>query len=122
MAKAQLQPRNAAETLVVERALLLMRELQRTCTAAPDGQVLGQAEDVILTQGREFLRVALQASLQEQSATAEKKGRRAAPVDANDGVMGRPEDPGGVNRRGSRGTPPFVCDVPARLWRRLSPG
>ena|SRR6516162_1219580 len=89
MAKAQLQPRNAAESLVVEQALLLMRELQRTCTEAPHGQVLGRAEDVILTQGRELLRVALRASLQQQAEAVEKKGCPAARVPANDGVMAK---------------------------------
>lgn len=76
MGRKQLHANNATEALLMEQALLLARELRRTCNEAPDGQVLDHAESLILTQGREFLRLALQASLQEQAQEAEKKGRR----------------------------------------------
>jgi hypothetical protein len=73
MRRKQLQARNATEALIMEQAQLLARELERTCQRAPDGQVLDQAESVILKQGREFLRAALQASLQQQATNVEKK-------------------------------------------------
>jgi hypothetical protein len=73
MRRKQLQAKTATEALLMEQARLLAQELERTCNQAPDGQVLDQAEGVILKQGREFLRVALQASLQQQAKDVEKK-------------------------------------------------
>jgi hypothetical protein len=73
MGRKQLQAKTATEALILEQALMFARELERTCNQAPDGQVLNQAEGVILKQGREFLRAALQASLQQQAQDAEKK-------------------------------------------------
>jgi hypothetical protein len=73
MRRKQLQANTATEALIMEQARLLARELERTCNQAPDGQVLDQAEGVILKQGREFLRAALQASLQQQAHDVEKK-------------------------------------------------
>jgi hypothetical protein len=73
MGRKQLQAKTATEALIMEQALLFARELERTCNQASDGQVLDQAEGVILKQGREFLRASLQASLQHQAPDAEKK-------------------------------------------------
>lgn len=67
------QANTATEALIMEQARLLAQELERTCNQAPDGQVLDQAEGVILKQGREFLRLALQTSLQQQAKDVEKK-------------------------------------------------
>jgi len=75
MKRKQLSVNNQVEALVVEQALLLVRELQRTCRRAPRGQVLDQAEGVVVTKGRDLLRLALQASLQQQAEEVEKKGR-----------------------------------------------
>src|SRR5262249_1127702 len=63
MKRKQLYVNNEVEALVAEQALLLVRELQRTCRRAPRGQVLDQAEGVVVTKGRDLLRLALQASL-----------------------------------------------------------
>jgi hypothetical protein len=87
MRRKQLQANNAVEAIIVEQARLFARELQRTCNQAPDGQVLDQAEGVILKQGRDFLRIALQASLQEQAKAVKKKGRRSVPARVNVAVM-----------------------------------
>ena len=73
MRRKQLQANTATEALIMEQARLLARELERTCNEAPDGAVLDQAESVILKHGREFLRAALQASLQQQAHDVEKK-------------------------------------------------
>ena len=73
MRKKQLHTKTGTEALIVEQALLFARELERTCNEAPDGHVLEQAEGVILKQGREFLRAALQVALQQQAPDAEKK-------------------------------------------------
>ena len=86
MKRKQLSVNNEVEALVAEQALLLVRELQRTCRQAPRGQVLDQAEGVVVTKGRELLRLALQASLQQQADEVEKKGRLpvVAAVDGSD--------------------------------------
>jgi hypothetical protein len=86
MGRKQLQAKDATEALIMEQAKLFARELRRTCHAAPDGHVLDQAESLILKQGRDFLRLALQASLQEQAQEAEKKGRRPERAPASGGV------------------------------------
>lgn len=86
MKRKQLPGESPFERFMAEQAVLFARELERTCNTAPHGQVLDQAEGVILKQGRDFLRKALQASLQQQARAVEKKGRRAEPVPAKSGV------------------------------------
>lgn len=87
MKRKQLPGKSAFERFMAEQAVLFARELERACNSAPDGQVLDQAEGVILKQGWEFLRRALQASLQQQAQAAEKKGRRAGRAPVKGGVM-----------------------------------
>src|SRR6266702_7187619 len=65
------------EALVVEQALAMVREMKRVADAAPDGQVLDQAETVAVAQGRELTRKSLEAVLNDQAAEVEKKVRRA---------------------------------------------
>jgi hypothetical protein len=72
----QLQARNRLEALLAEQAILLARELEKTCQKAPDGEVLDQVEGVILDQGRDLLRQAVEMSLQRHATAAQKKGRR----------------------------------------------
>lgn len=73
------------EALVVEQALVLVRQLRDTCAAAPHGQVLAQAELVAVTHGRELTRRALEAVLNAATAPAEKKGRPSGSVPAGRG-------------------------------------
>lgn len=47
---------NATEALILEQALAYARQLSRTATEAPDGQVLRLAEAFVLDRGRELLR------------------------------------------------------------------
>jgi hypothetical protein len=75
------------QTLLVEQALLLAKQLETTADAAPDGQVLSRVEALAVPAGRELVRRAVEAALQAQAEAAEKKGRRAAPVPA-DGASG----------------------------------
>lgn len=86
MARKQLPGKSELERFMAEQAVLLARELERTCKAAPDGQVLDQARASFSNKGRDFLRRALQASLQQQAEAAEKKGRRSEPVPAKGGA------------------------------------
>ena len=73
MRRKQLPVKTATEALILEQALLFARELEKTCNAAPHGHVLHEAEEMIMKQGRDFLRAALQAALQQQAGDAEKK-------------------------------------------------
>ena len=65
------------EALFVEHALAMLREMRSLSDAAPDGQVLAQAEQVAVERGRQLLRRALEAVLNEQAGAVEKKGRAA---------------------------------------------
>ena len=71
---------NATEALILEQALAYARQLSRTATEAPDGQVLRLAEAFVLDRGRELLRRSLEITLQAQAEAVEKKGRRAVPA------------------------------------------
>lgn len=76
---------SAAEALVVEQALAMVRDLKRVADAAPDGRVLAIAEQAAVRQGREFTRKSLEAVLNSQGEDIEKKLRRAACADAAEG-------------------------------------
>jgi hypothetical protein len=83
------------QALLLEQALLLAKQLEQTADAAPDGQVLTRVEQAALPAGREFLRRAVEAALQQQAEAAEKRGRRAAPAPAAaaSGTRGGPPAP-----------------------------
>ncbi|WP_169981426.1 hypothetical protein [Tautonia rosea] len=79
------------QRLIVE--LALAKELEQAADAAPEGQVLDRCEWVALGPGREFLRQALTAALEQQAQAVEKKGRPAdaAPAAPSAGTRaGRP--------------------------------
>ena len=65
---------------IVERALALAQELEATAGSAPDGQVIDRCELLLLGAGREFLRRALEDTLQARVEALEKKGRPAGPA------------------------------------------
>ena len=67
---------------IVERALALARELEATAGSAPDGQVIDRCESLLLGAGREFLRRALEDTLQDRIDALEKKARPAGPAPA----------------------------------------
>jgi hypothetical protein len=67
---------------IVERALALAQELEATADSAPDGQVIDRCESLLLGAGREFLRAALQDTLQARIDALEKKGLPAGPAHA----------------------------------------
>ena len=74
--------RTALVATLVEQALAMARELGLAPDAAPDGQVLAVSELAAIRAGRELTRRALQATLQRQAESAEKKGLPAAPAPA----------------------------------------
>jgi hypothetical protein len=67
---------------IVERALVLAKELEAAAGSAPDGQIIDHCESYLLGSGRDFLRRALEDTLQARVDALEKKGRPAgsAPV------------------------------------------
>ncbi len=82
MNTATLDAMTPLQRLIVERALALAKELEATAGSAPHGQIIDRCETLLLGNGREFLRQALEDTLQAQADALEKKGRRpgSAPV------------------------------------------
>jgi hypothetical protein len=63
------------EALILEQAQVFAQQLLRVSREAPDGQVLARVEQLVLAEGREFLRKAMAVSLEAEGPTVEKKGR-----------------------------------------------
>ena len=70
------------QRLIVERALALAKELETAAGSAPTGQVIDRCETLLLGAGREFLRRALEDTLQSHVEALEKKGRPPGPAAA----------------------------------------
>jgi hypothetical protein len=64
---------NPKDAVLVEQFLAMVRELREVCQNAPDGQVLGQAEQLAVMRGRELIRKTLEGVLNEQAGEVEKK-------------------------------------------------
>jgi hypothetical protein len=80
MNPATLDAMTPLQRLIVERALALARELEATADSAPAGQIIDRCESLLLGNGREFLRQALEDTLQAQVDALEKKGLSAGPA------------------------------------------
>ncbi len=93
MRQRTFQAETPLQTLLLEQALLLARQLEDAANQAPDGHVLARVEALAVPGGREFARQAVQAALQSQAESAEKKGFPAASVAAADacGTKARPD-------------------------------
>ncbi len=87
------QTQTPLESLVVEHALLLARQLQKTADEAPNGKVLARVEAYALPAARELARKAVEAALQAQAEGAEKRGRPTAPVPAAAKPLGPSDAP-----------------------------
>ena len=85
--------RTELESILVEQALAMARELEVVSDAAADGQVLAVSELAALRAGRELTRRALEATLQRQADVAERKGLPAEPAPAAAGVGSRTRRP-----------------------------
>ena len=75
MTQNALNVQTPLQRLIVERALALAQELEATADAAPPGQVIDRCESLLLGAGRDFLRRALEDTLQAKVEDLEKKGR-----------------------------------------------
>jgi hypothetical protein len=80
MNAASLDAMTPLQRLIVERALVLAQELETTAGSAPTGQIIDRCETFLLDNGREFLRRALEDTLQTQVDDLEKKARLAGSV------------------------------------------
>jgi hypothetical protein len=89
-----IEVRTELESILVEQALAMARELELASDAAPDGQVLAVSEALAIRAGRELTRRALQATLQRQAEPAEKKGLPAGPAPAAAAASSRTRRPG----------------------------
>lgn len=86
--------RTELESILVEQALAMARELELASDAAPDGQVLAVSEALAIRAGRELTRRALEATLRRQADPAEQKGLPAAPAPVATVVGSRARPPG----------------------------
>lgn len=68
------------QRLIVERAVVLAQELEAAAESAPVGQVLDRCETLLLGNGRDFLKKALESTLQNRAESLEKKGVPREPV------------------------------------------
>jgi hypothetical protein len=79
---ATLQAMSPFQRMIVERALVLAREIECTALDAPRGQALDQCEQLLIRDGRQLLRDCLEGALQSAVDRAEKKGAQPEPVRA----------------------------------------
>jgi len=89
-----IEVRTELESILVEQALAMARELEMASDAAPDGQVLAVSEALAIRAGRELTRRALEVTLQRQAEPAEKKGLPADPAPAAAVASSRTRRPG----------------------------
>ena len=78
------------QRLIVEQAFVLAQELEDAVDSAPKGQVVDRCESLLLGHGRDFLRRAMESSLQSRAESLEKKGGPpgSAPAGRRDGTRG----------------------------------
>jgi hypothetical protein len=86
--------RTELESILVEQALVMARELEAVTDAAPDGRVLAVGELAAVRLGRELTRVAPESALQRQAQAAEEKGLPGGPAPAAAGARSRTRRPG----------------------------
>jgi hypothetical protein len=82
MNAATLDAMTPLQRTIVERALVLAKELEAATGSAPEGQVIDRCESYLLGPGRDFLRRTLEDTLQARVDALEKKGRPAGPAPA----------------------------------------
>jgi hypothetical protein len=83
MSQLPVVPQSNFQRQVVEQALALAVELERTAATAPHGHLLDRCELLVLDEGRRLLRDSLAGALQQQIIQGEKKGRPPAPAPAD---------------------------------------
>ncbi len=84
------------QRLIVEQALVMAQELEAAADSAPEGQLIDRCESFMLGLGRDFLRRALESTLQSRAEFLEKKVAPPAAAHA-----GRPDGTKGTRPRSS---------------------
>ena len=77
MAEKEQSGQTALQRHIVQMALELAAQLESQVDQAPVGEVVSACEDLLLDRGRQFLRNALAATLQQRIDHDEKKGPRS---------------------------------------------
>ncbi len=90
------------EALIVEQALAMYREMRGVAARAVDGEVIAAAESLAVARGRDLTRKSLEAVLQEEIASSEKKGRRREGVLAEERANIGGSNRGRCSRRRAR--------------------
>jgi hypothetical protein len=80
MPEAPLLPQSPLQRQIARMALDLAAKLEQHSQQAPAGGVLDACEALLLGDGRQLLRDALAATLQQQADQADKKGDPPAPA------------------------------------------
>jgi hypothetical protein len=80
MAERELKAETALQRQIAQMALELASQLEAEVARAPAGRVASACEDLLLGQGRQFLRDSLAAALQQRIDRDEEKGARPAAV------------------------------------------
>lgn len=75
MLPADLDRLTPLQRLIVEQAFVLAQELEVAVDSAPKGQVVDRCESLLLGHGRDFLRRALESTLQLKAEALQKKGQ-----------------------------------------------
>jgi hypothetical protein len=81
------------DRLLVEHAVLMAQEIRKHTFAAKSGHVLDACETMALSQGREFIRLAVETAAQEWVDEFEKKVGRPEPARAAAGVATKAPTP-----------------------------
>jgi hypothetical protein len=74
----------ATSEALVRRLLALHEELRALALSAPDGTVLDACETAVVERGRDLCKQVLADAVTRRVEVAEKRGRRSAPVPADE--------------------------------------
>jgi hypothetical protein len=74
MLPSNLETLTTIQRVIVEQAFVLAQELETAADSAPQGRIIDRCESLLLGNGRDFLRRALEATIQSRAELLEKKG------------------------------------------------
>jgi hypothetical protein len=91
MVPSDLDRLTPGQRLIVEQAIVMAQELEAAADSAPAGQIIDRCESFLLSNGRNFLRKALESTLQTRAEALEKKGGppESARVGYRDGIKAK---------------------------------
>jgi len=102
MYRRDIRVESPQEALIVEQALAMYREVRVAAAQAADGEVLSIAESLALARGRDLTRKSLEAVLQEEIESSEKKGRSSDRAPAEEVASIAADNRGRSSRRPAR--------------------